>query len=67
MKIKNILVGLLVGFVFSLLFGLWLVWFLANEQAAKKCGKDIEECRKAYCSACLTDYTCETYCKQFEE
>ena len=49
------------------LFGLWLVWFIGNEQAAKKCGEDIEECRKAYCSACLTDTECERYCSQFEE
>lgn len=67
MKLKNILVGVLVGLFVSAVFGLWLAWFVANEQAAQKCGEDIEECRKAYCSACLTDTECERYCSQFEE
>lgn len=67
MNIKNIIVGVLVGLVFSLFFGLWLAWFVANEQAAKKCGEDLQACRAAYCAKCETDYTCETYCGAFEE
>lgn len=67
MKLKNICLGVLVGLVFSLFFGLWLAWFVANEKATQKCGEDIEECRKAYCSACLTDTECENYCRAFED
>ena len=62
MNIKNILVCVLVGLVFSLFFGFWLAWFINNEQAAQKCGEDLQACRAAYCAKCETDYTCETYC-----
>lgn len=67
MNIKNILVGVLVGLVVSAVFGLWLAWFVANEQAAAKCGEDLQACRAAYCAKCETDYTCETYCGAFED
>ena len=62
MKIKNILVGFLVGLLVSLFFGLWLVWFIGSERAAAACLDDLETCRANYCAACLTDSECETYC-----
>lgn len=67
MKLKNILVGVLVGLFVSVFFGLWLAWFIGNEQAAARCGEDLQACRAAYCAQCLTDADCERYCSQFEE
>lgn len=67
MNIKNILVGVLVGLFVSVVFGLWLVWFIGNEKAADKCGEDLQACRVAYCAKCLTDTECENYCRMFED
>lgn len=67
MKLKNILVCVLVGLFVSVFFGLWLAWFINNEQAAAKCGEDLQACRAAYCAQCLTDAECANYCRAFED
>lgn len=61
MKIIKISVGVL---SFGLCFFLWLFWYTANAQAIKRCEMNPEQCRAAYCSQCLTDFDCETFCNK---
>ena len=49
-------------FLFVAVFGLWLVWFIGNERAIKECMNNPEQCKKAYCEQCLTDFECEKHC-----